>query len=104
MGNKELDAFGSRPTVDGRAEGKCKADDPNWRIKTVDGEATLADIKRRQREELAEALEEGQQKRFKIVNFTSEDSNVIGEKTLYSFYCAICGEHAITSDVDCHSL
>merc|ERR1719181_1298552 len=104
--NKELDAFSSKKqkTEDGGKKYQSKGEDPNWRVKTADGESTLADIKRRQREELAEQLEEGQQKRFKIVNFTSEDSNVVGDKTLFSFYCAICGEHALTSDVDVQSL
>merc|ERR1719478_1838600 len=83
---------------------KFKGDDPNWKAKTASGEATLADIKRRQREDLQEQLEESQTKRFKIVNFTSEDSHVVGEKTLYSFYCAICGEHCVTSDADCFKL
>eukprot|EP00928_Gymnodinium_smaydae_P069990 TRINITY_DN53948_c0_g1_i1.p2 TRINITY_DN53948_c0_g1~~TRINITY_DN53948_c0_g1_i1.p2 ORF type:complete len:196 (-),score=45.53 TRINITY_DN53948_c0_g1_i1:63-650(-) len=77
-----------------------KKDDPNWRIKTAAGELTLADIKRRQREELAEELEEGVSKRFKIVNYTSEDSVVVGEKRLFTFYCSICGELSVTSDVD----
>uniref|UniRef100_A0A7S1LNM7 STEEP1 domain-containing protein n=1 Tax=Alexandrium catenella TaxID=2925 RepID=A0A7S1LNM7_ALECA len=84
--------------------GKYKGDDPNWRAKTTDNEMTLADIKRRQREELAEQLEEGQQKRFKIVNFTSEDSTVVGERRLFSFYCSICGEHCVTSETDCFKL
>lgn len=79
-------------------------DDPTWQAKTADGESTLADIKRRQREELAEQLEEGTQKRFKIVNFTSEDSHVVGEKRLYSAYCSICGEHAVAGDVDLFGL
>merc|ERR1712113_649174 len=70
----------------------------------TENEMTLADIKRRQREELAEQLEEGQQKRFKIVNYTSEDSTVIGEKFLFSLYCGICGEHCVTSDIDCFTL
>merc|ERR1712137_355565 len=75
-------------------------DDPNWRVKTASGELTLADIKRRQREELAEELEEGVSKRFRIVNFTSEDSLVVGEKTLLTFYCSICGELSCTTDAD----
>mmetsp|Transcript_29283 Transcript_29283/g.80182 ORF Transcript_29283/g.80182 Transcript_29283/m.80182 type:complete len:198 (+) Transcript_29283:95-688(+) len=75
-------------------------DDPNWRAKTTEGEMTLADIKRRQREELAEELEEGVNKRFRIVNYTSEDSIVVGEKKLFTFYCSICGELCITSDAD----
>merc|ERR1719181_669842 len=104
--NKELDAFSSKKqkTEDGGKKYQSKGEDPNWRVKTADGESTLADIKRRQREELAEQLEEGQQKRFKIVNFTSEDSNVVGEKTLFSYYCAICGEHALTCDTEIQSL
>jgi hypothetical protein len=103
--NVELTAFQNKKKKEGgQGSFKSKGDDPNWRVKTVEGESTLADIKRRQREELAEQLEEGQQKRFKIVNFTSEDSNVIGEKTLFSFYCAICGEHALTTDVDVQAL
>merc|ERR1711933_493939 len=31
--------------------GRYKGDDPSWRAKTTEGETTLADIKRRQREE-----------------------------------------------------
>merc|ERR1719482_1510826 len=77
-----------------------KGDDPNWRVKTSAGELTLADIKRRQREELAEELEEGVSKRFRIVNFTSEDSVVIGEKKLFTSYCSICGELSITCDAE----
>jgi len=80
--------------------GKLRGDDPNWKIKVGEGQETLADVKRRQREELAEALEEGVQKRYKIVNFTSEDSHVVNEKKLFSFYCSICGEHAVASDID----
>mmetsp|Transcript_122262 Transcript_122262/g.346627 ORF Transcript_122262/g.346627 Transcript_122262/m.346627 type:complete len:206 (+) Transcript_122262:85-702(+) len=89
---------------EGPGTGRYKGDDPSWHAKTTEGETTLAEIKRRQREELAEQLEEGQQKRFKIVNFTSEDSNVIGEKTLFSLYCSICGEHCIASEIDCFQL
>ena len=71
------------------------------RVKTAEGQATLADIKKRRRDELEEAQEEGVSRRgslshsgddfrglvfyatenhffsarkFKIVNFTSEDS------------------------------
>merc|ERR1711924_60213 len=84
--------------------GRHKEDDPNWRAKTAEGESTLADIKRRQREELIESLEESQQKRFKITNFTSEDSHVVGEQKLLSLYCQICGEHCLTSEVDCMKL
>jgi len=103
--NQEVARFGEKAsTASGSSGAKLKGEDPNWRIKTVEGEATLSDIKRRQREELAEQLEEGQSKRFKIVNFTSEDSTVVGEKSLYSFYCAICGDHALTTDVDCFTL
>lgn len=80
------------------------SDDPNWRVKTVEGETTLADVKRRQREEIAEQLEDSTLKRFKIVNFTSEDSIVIGEKSLRSFYCSICGEHSVASEMDVSKL
>mmetsp|Transcript_61270 Transcript_61270/g.145873 ORF Transcript_61270/g.145873 Transcript_61270/m.145873 type:complete len:205 (-) Transcript_61270:113-727(-) len=84
--------------------GKHKGDDPNWHAKTADGEWTLAAIKRRQREEVAEQLEESTQKRFKIVNFTSEDSIVVGDKSLFSYYCSICGEYSMTTDVELHTL
>eukprot|EP00927_Polykrikos_kofoidii_P085556 TRINITY_DN9338_c0_g2_i1.p2 TRINITY_DN9338_c0_g2~~TRINITY_DN9338_c0_g2_i1.p2 ORF type:complete len:198 (-),score=54.11 TRINITY_DN9338_c0_g2_i1:110-703(-) len=87
------------PSKKAQASGN-KANDPNWRIKTMEGEMTLAELKRRQREELAEQLEEGVSKRFKIVNFTSEDSHVVGEKKLWTFYCTICGELAVTCDAD----
>eukprot|EP00931_Biecheleriopsis_adriatica_P108893 TRINITY_DN83160_c0_g1_i1.p1 TRINITY_DN83160_c0_g1~~TRINITY_DN83160_c0_g1_i1.p1 ORF type:complete len:226 (-),score=49.10 TRINITY_DN83160_c0_g1_i1:48-638(-) len=78
---------------------RLKGDDPNWRIKTVDGQATLADIKKRRRDELEEAQEEGVSRKFKIMNFTSEDSAVVGEKTIHSHYCSICGEHCVAADV-----
>jgi len=83
---------------------KPRIEDDNWRARTAEGELTLSDLKRRQREELNEQLEESQQKRFKIVNFTSEDSHLVGEKQLFSFYCSICGEHGVTSEVDCFKL
>eukprot|EP00440_Ansanella_granifera_P021277 gb/GFBE01023097.1/.p1 GENE.gb/GFBE01023097.1/~~gb/GFBE01023097.1/.p1 ORF type:complete len:200 (+),score=49.38 gb/GFBE01023097.1/:1-600(+) len=82
----------------GGAWDRMKGDDPNWRLKTVDGQATLADIKKRRRDELEEAQEEGTSRKFKIVNHTSEDSAVLGEKTLFSHYCSICGEHCVAAD------
>mmetsp|Transcript_29794 Transcript_29794/g.68621 ORF Transcript_29794/g.68621 Transcript_29794/m.68621 type:complete len:206 (+) Transcript_29794:68-685(+) len=97
-------ATGAKSSGDAGPSGKSKGDDPNWHAKTSDGEWTLAAIKRRQREEVAEQLEESTQKRFKIVNFTSEDSIVVGEKSLYSYYCSICGEHSMTTDVEIHTL
>merc|ERR1719265_1449033 len=84
----------------GAAKKGISADDPNWRIKTVEGATTLADVKRRQREEIAEQLEDSTLKRFKIVNFTSEDSIVVGERNLRSFYCSICGEYSVASEAD----
>eukprot|EP00913_Durusdinium_trenchii_P008497 g7979.t1 len=69
---------------------RMKGDDPNWKVKTSEGQATLADIKKRRRDELEEAQEEG--------NFTSEDSAVVGEKTIISHYCSICGEHCVAAD------
>merc|ERR1711957_591211 len=35
---------------------------------------------------------------------TSEDSIVVGEKQLFSFYCSICGEHCVTCDADCNTM
>ncbi|CAJ1413582.1 unnamed protein product [Effrenium voratum] len=78
---------------------RMKGDDPNWRVKTSEGQATLADIKKRRRDELEEAQEEGVSRKFKIQNFTSEDSAVVGEKTIVSHYCSICGEHCVAADV-----
>merc|ERR1711862_1037375 len=72
--------------------------------KTAEGEMTLAELKRRQREELAEELEEGVSKRFKIQNFTSEDSILVGDKKLFTCYCSICGELAVTCDADVKTL
>eukprot|EP00434_Breviolum_minutum_P020856 symbB.v1.2.018397.t1/scaffold1435.1/size118962/2 len=82
----------------GGAFDRMKGDDPNWRVKTAEGQATLADIKKRRRDELEEAQEEGVSRKFKIVNFTSEDSAVVGEKTIISHYCSICGEHCVAAD------
>mmetsp|Transcript_10148 Transcript_10148/g.22470 ORF Transcript_10148/g.22470 Transcript_10148/m.22470 type:complete len:195 (+) Transcript_10148:213-797(+) len=96
---KEIENFkekGSKP--------KPKIEDENWKARTGDGELTLSDLKKRQREELNEQMEESQQKRFKIVNFTSEDSHVVGEKKLFSYYCSICGEHCISSEANCLTL
>merc|ERR1712039_438746 len=100
-------ASGLGAVLEGRSKEELyrnREDDPNWRAKTTEGETTLADIKRKQREQMAEQLEEAGQKRFKIMNYTSEDSTVVGEKRLFSFYCGICGEHCITSEVDCFKL
>eukprot|EP00930_Biecheleria_cincta_P057959 TRINITY_DN43824_c0_g1_i1.p1 TRINITY_DN43824_c0_g1~~TRINITY_DN43824_c0_g1_i1.p1 ORF type:complete len:225 (+),score=39.69 TRINITY_DN43824_c0_g1_i1:88-675(+) len=77
---------------------RMKGDDPNWRIKTVDGQATLADIKKRRRTELEVAQEESVSRKFKITNFTSEDSAVTGDKSVVSHYCSICGEHCVAAD------
>merc|ERR1719353_2140598 len=43
-------------------------------------------------------------KRFKITNFTSEDSNLTADKKLFSYYCSICGDHALTTDTDAFAL
>jgi len=102
-GQAELDQYqkgiaGQKQKDNGISLDKLKGDDPNWRIKTGEGETTLADIKKRAREDLAEAQEEGVSRKFKIVNFTSEDSVVVGEKHLHSHYCSICGEHCVAAD------
>eukprot|EP00438_Fugacium_kawagutii_P013784 Skav214463 [mRNA] locus=scaffold1167:17520:25908:+ [translate_table: standard] len=73
----------------GGAFERMKGDDPNWRVKTSEGQATLADIKKRRRDELEEAQEEGVSRKFKIV---------MGEKTIISHYCSICGEHCVAAD------
>eukprot|EP00439_Symbiodinium_sp_Y106_P041172 s2126_g5.t1 len=104
--DEELAAYQASLNKGGEDENKggaferMKGDDPNWRVKTQEGQATLADIKKRRRDELeepgrwfGEAQEEGVSKKFKIVNFTSEDSAVVGEKTIISHYCAVCGTH-----------
>mmetsp|Transcript_20182 Transcript_20182/g.35906 ORF Transcript_20182/g.35906 Transcript_20182/m.35906 type:complete len:201 (+) Transcript_20182:79-681(+) len=100
-------ASGAGPVIavsSSNAFDRTKGDDPNWRIKTVDGQATLADIKKRRRTELEEQQEEGVSRKFKITNFTSEESAVSGEKTIHSHYCSICGEHCIASDVKIQKL
>ncbi|CAK0879288.1 unnamed protein product [Prorocentrum cordatum] len=38
------------------------------------------------------------------MNFTSEDTTLVGERRLFSFYCSICGEHCVTSETDCFRL
>eukprot|EP00918_Siedleckia_nematoides_P106521 GHVU01232469.1.p1 GENE.GHVU01232469.1~~GHVU01232469.1.p1 ORF type:complete len:231 (+),score=33.49 GHVU01232469.1:77-769(+) len=65
----------------------------------VSGELrTLADIKRRVRQDFEE--EEPGFRRFKTLNYSSDDSHLQDAKRLRTYYCAVCGTHALVSDAD----
>eukprot|EP00922_Rhytidocystis_sp_ex-Travisia-forbesii_P046724 GHVS01069658.1.p1 GENE.GHVS01069658.1~~GHVS01069658.1.p1 ORF type:complete len:230 (-),score=26.74 GHVS01069658.1:467-1156(-) len=62
---------------------------------------SLLAIRRRDKAELEDSRDEGHLKRFRIVNYTSEDSEVgLSEAKLRTYYCAVCGCHALIVDAD----
>lgn len=62
---------------------------------------TLAEVKRKARLDAEAAADDTPSKRFKILNYTSEDSVVTKtEKKLRTYYCSICGAHSLVSEAD----
>ncbi|KAF8822132.1 hypothetical protein IE077_000945 [Cardiosporidium cionae] len=62
---------------------------------------TLADIKRKNQEEVEALRDEAHLKRFRILNYTSEDSQIHKtERSLKTFYCCVCGAHCLITDAN----
>jgi len=66
---------------------------------------SLAAIRRRQKEEAEETIEQRHLQRVKLLNYTSEDSHITRtEKQLRTYYCEVCGTHSLVTDADLSSL
>eukprot|EP00922_Rhytidocystis_sp_ex-Travisia-forbesii_P046705 GHVS01069635.1.p1 GENE.GHVS01069635.1~~GHVS01069635.1.p1 ORF type:complete len:188 (+),score=41.36 GHVS01069635.1:222-785(+) len=66
---------------------------------------SLLAIRRRDKAELEDSRDEAHLKRFRIVNYTSEDSEVgLSESKLRTYYCSVCGSHALIVNADLEDL
>eukprot|EP01066_Platyproteum_vivax_P000803 Platyproteum_vivax@DN1088_c0_g1_i1.p1 len=62
---------------------------------------TFADIRRKQRAEAEEDEGDPTTKRFRTINYTSEDSHLTeSDRKLRTYYCSICGCLAVITDAD----
>lgn len=64
-----------------------------------DDTPSLLDIRRREKAVLEASRDEQHLKRFRIVDYTSEDSD-IKQAGLKSYYCSICGSHLLVTDTN----
>ncbi|KEP66709.1 UNVERIFIED_CONTAM: hypothetical protein HHA_269410 [Hammondia hammondi] len=66
---------------------------------------TLADIRRKAQEEKEYGRDAAHLKRYRHLNYTSETSVLqFTERKLSTLYCAVCGAHALVTEVDFQNL
>jgi hypothetical protein len=73
--------------------------DEEKKLSVTDGRQTLADIKRRAKEEKEDDAAEQTFTKIDVRNVTSEDT-LVKTKKMYTFYCSICGAMAVVTDAN----
>lgn len=96
---KELNAFhaGEKRKIITEADDKP-------RLSVSDGKTTLAEIKKRARQDNEEKQETNQFHKISVQSFTSEDASNLKRSKLYTYYCSVCGSLNIVADGNLFSM